>query len=365
MNRLAPLAGFAVSRLVAAALSLLIAAAAVGQTPSSPPSPNRKIYMYQGADRDNRLVEQAKKEGQVMFYSSMTAADGKAFAAAFEKKYGIRVTHWRSSAEKIVSRAVSEARARRYEADAFEGSANRLEMLRRENLLEEFHSPVLRELVPASFPRSHRQYVADRFAFFVMGYNTNLIKPEELPATYEDLLHSKWVGRITIENTDVQWFAAVVKAMGEEKGLAYFRKLAAQKPVLRHSHILTAQLVAAGEVPFFLNAFNNNMETLKLQGAPVDWKPLQPAFGQGAAIGVARHAPHPHAALLFVEFMLSKEGQEIFKAANRVPSSRLVDTPLNKFKHEIIDSELALDEHEKWTRHFSNIFLGGRPMTTE
>ena len=351
-------------RCVLAAFAVLAAGVALAQTPGAP-SPHRKIYMYQGADRDQRLVEQAKKEGQVMFYSSMTAADGKAFAAAFEKKYGIKVVHWRSSAEKIVSRAVTEARARRYEADAFEGSANRLEMLRRENLLEEFHSPVLKDLAPAAFPRGHRQYVADRFAFFVMGYNTNLVKADELPATYEDLLHPKWAGRITIENTDVQWFAAVVKAMGEEKGLAYFRKLAAQKPVLRHSHILTAQLVAAGEVPFFLNAFNNNMETLKLQGAPVDWKPLQPAFGQAAAIGLARHAPRPHAALLFVEFMLSKEGQEIFKSANRVPSSTLVDSPLNKFKHEILDSEIALDEHDKWSRHFSNIFLGGRPITTE
>jgi len=134
------------------------------------------------------------------------------------------------------------------------------------------------------------------------------------------------------------------------------------KPVIRHSPILTAQLVVAGEVPFFLNAFNNNMETLKLRGAPVDWKPLQPAFGQAAAIAVARHAPRPHAALLFVEFVLSKEGQEIIKSVNRVPTSALVDSPLNKFRHEIIDPQLALDEHEKWSKHFSSIFLGGRPV---
>ncbi len=356
--------GVFAGRLAIAALAWC-AAAAIAQAPAASPSANRQVYLYQGADRDQRLVEHAKKEGQVIFYSSMTAADGKALATAFEKKYGIRVTHWRSSSERIVSRAVSEARARRYEVDAFEGSANRLEMLRRENLLEDFHTPMLRDLVPAAFPRGHRQYVATRFAFFVMGYNTNLIRPEELPATYEELLHPRWTGRITIESTDVQWFAAVVKAMGEDKGLAYFRKLAALKPMLRHSHILTAKLVAAGEVPFFLNAFNNNMETLKLQGAPVDWKPLQPAFGQAAAIGVARHAPRPHAALLFVEFVLSKEGQEIVKAANRVPSSKLVDSPLNKFKHEIIDSELALDEHEKWSSRFANIFLGGQPMTSE
>jgi len=367
MNRcpnLSPWAAGARAAIIAV-LSACFVGVVPAQTPPASESPNRKIYMYQGADRDKRLLEQAKKEGQILLYSTMTVADGKMFATAFEKKYGIKVTHWRSGAERIVGRAVSEAKARRHEVDVVETSAHRMEALYRERLLEEFHSPVLRDVVPAAFPKGHRHYVGNRFAFFVMGYNTNLVKAEELPATLDELLHPRWAGRVTIENTDIHWFGAVVKSMGEEKGFAYFRKLAAQKPVLRHSHILTAQLVAAGEVPFFLNAFNNNMETLKLQGAPVDWKPLQPAFGQASAIGLSRYAPHPHAALLFVEFALSKEGQEIVRGANRVPTSKLVDSTLNRFRHEIIDPELALDEEEKWKKHFSNIFLGGRPITSE
>jgi iron(III) transport system substrate-binding protein len=362
MNRRPLFARISAASFAVALLAVITAAAAMAQTPSSPASPNRKIYMYQGADRDQRLIEQAKKEGQVMFYSTMTVADGRMLAAAFEKKYGIRVTHWRSGAERIVNRAIAEARAKRNEVDVIETSANRMEMLHRERMLEDFHSPVLREIVPAAFPRSHRQYVADRFAFFVMGYNTNLVKPEELPATYDDLLHPRWTGRVTIEGTDMQWFGAVARSMGGEKGLAFFRKLAALKPEIRSSHILIAQLIAAGEVSFCLNAFNNNLETLKLQGAPVDWKPLQPAFGQASSIGVARYATRPHAALLFVEFVLSKEGQEIVKAANRVPSNRLVDSPLNKFKHELIDSELSLDEDEKWKKQFASIFLGGKAI---
>ena len=347
------------SSCLAAALACL-AAAAFAQTPST-----RDIYMYQGADRDKRLVEGAKKERQVVLYSTMTVADGKAFGAAFERKYGVQLVHWRTSSEKIVQRAVAEARGRRYEADVFESSSNHLEALRRERLLEDFHTPVLSEIVPAALPRGHRQYVADRFVFFVMGYNTNLVKPGELPATFEELLQPRWSGRITIEGTDVTWFAAVTKAMGEQKGLAYFRRLAAMKPEIRHGHIHTAQLVASGEVPFFLTAYNNNMETLKSKGAPVDWKPLQPAFGQAAAIGVARHAPRPHAALLFAEFVLSKEGQEIYKSVNRVPTSMAVDSPLNRFKYEIIDPVLALDEGEKWEKLFSEIFLGGKPVQTD
>src|SRR5258705_8633717 len=108
---------------LAAALALA-SAAALAQAPS----PNRDIYMYRGADRDARLVEGARKERGILFYSTMTVADGKALAAAFERKYGVRVNHWRGSAERIVTRAVAEARARRYEADVFETSSHRMEI---------------------------------------------------------------------------------------------------------------------------------------------------------------------------------------------------------------------------------------------
>jgi len=107
------------------------------------------------------------------------------------------------------------------------------------------------------------------------------------------------------------------------------------------------------------------METLKQAGAPVDWKPLAPAFGQASAIGVAKHSRRPHAALLFTEFLLSREGQEFFKRVNRVPASLAVDTPLNKFPHQLIDPALALDEAEKWDRLWSQLFLGGKPVERE
>ena len=221
------------------------------------------------------------------------------------------------------------------------------------------------ELSPAAFARGHRQYVADRFAFFVLGYNTRLVKPEELPSSYQDLLHPRWSGRLAIESTDVLWFAAVTKAMGEERGLAYFRKLAAMKPMVRNGHILGAQLVASGEIPLFISAYNNNMETLKRSGAPVDWKPLQPMFGQASAIAVAARSQRPHAALLFTEFMLSRDGQEIYKQLNRVPASLAVDSPLNKFPYEMVDPSIALDEGEKWEKLWSNLFLGGKPVDRE
>lgn len=326
---------------------------------------NRDIYLYKGADREARLVEGARKEGQVLLYSTMTVQDAKVLGAAFERKYGVKVVHWRGSAEKIVQRALTEFRAGRNDADVFETNAYRMEVLYREKLLEDFHTPAFEELSPAAFPRGHRQYVADRFAFFVAGYNVNLVKPADVPSSYEDLLAAKWNGRLAIEATDVLWFAALVKAMGEERGLAYFRRLAAMKPTIRHGHILAAQLVASGEIPLLVTAYNNNIETLKKSGAPVDWKPLAPTFGQASAIALARHSRRPHAALLFTEFVLSREGQEIIKSVNRVPASLAVASELNKFPHEMIDPSLALDDGDKWEKLWSNLFLGGRPVARE
>ncbi|HET7197065.1 MAG TPA: extracellular solute-binding protein [Burkholderiales bacterium] len=339
--------------LAACSLALFVAPA--------PAQDNRDVYLYRGADRAARLVAGAKQEGRVVLYSTMTVHDGKAFADAFERRYGVKVEHWRGSAEKIVQRGVLEARAGADGADVFETSSHRMEALRREGLLGEFFTPAFAELSPAALPSGHRRYVADRFAFFVLGYNTKLVKPGELPSRYEDLLEPRWRGRLAVESTDVLWFAALARAMGGEKGIAYFRRLAAMKPQVRSGHILAAQLVAAGEIPLLVDAYNNNMETLKKAGAPVDWKPLAPAFGQASAIGVASHSRRPHAALLFTEFVLSREGQELLKRLNRVPASLAVDTPLNKFPHQVIDPAVALDEADKWETLWSELFLGGGP----
>jgi len=322
---------------------------------------NREIYLYQGADRDQQLVEKAKKEAKVVLYSTLTVKDSNALIGAFEAKYGIKVALWRTGQDKIVQRVLAEAHAGRQEVDVLETDGAHMEMLYREKMLEEFYSPAFKDIPPAAFPK-HKHYVADRFAFFVMAYNTNLVKPEDVPNSYADLLHPKWIGKLGIEATDVEWFAAVARSMGEEKGLAYFAQLAAMKPDMRSSHILIAELVAAGEIPLVLTALNNNVETLKRKGAPIEWRPLPPAFGQPSAVGLIKHAPHPHAALLFADFLLSKTGQEILEELNRVPSSLAVRSRLNKFNYEIIDPVISLDERAEWEQRWSDLFLKRQAM---
>jgi len=285
-------------------------------------------------------------------------------AEVFEKKYGVKLTLWRASSEKVLQRAVTEARAGRFTVDAFELNGPEMEALYREGLLEEFHSPQFKNLPPAAFPK-HRHYAADRFNFFTIAYNTNLVKPGEVPNSYDDLLQPRWVGRIGIEAGDTDWFASMVKWMGEAKGMAFFRKLAQMKPQLRTGHTLMSELVASGEIPLAATLYNHNAERLLVKGAPVKWKALEPTFGRPNAVAVSKRAQRPNAALLFADFMLSLEGQTLIKERNRVPASKAVDTNLNKFPYEMIDPAVILDEADKWEKLWSELFLKGQAITRD
>lgn len=349
------------SRMLVLLSSLLWCALAAGQ---AAPGQHKGIYMYQGADRESRVLEGAKKEKQVVVYTSLNLKDSVPITQAFEKKYGVKVELWRSSSEKVLQRAVTEARAGRFAVDAFELNGPELEAMYREGLLDEFYSPEFRNLPPAAFPK-HRHYAADRFNFFTIAYNTNLVKPDEVPNTYEDLAHPRWTGRIGIEASDTDWFGSIVKHMGEQKGLALFRKIAQQKPQMRTGHTLIAELVASGEIPLAATIYNHNAERLLVNGAPIKWKALNPTFGRPNGVAVAKRAQRPHAALLFVDFMLSHEGQTLIKQRNRVPASTKVDSNLNDFPFEMIDPVLVLDEAEKWEKIWSELFLKGQAIKKE
>ena len=325
---------------------------------------NRAIYLYRGPDRDQRVLEAARKEREVVVYTSLNLKDSVPITEAFEKKTGVKVQLWRASSEKVLQRAVAEARAGRFACDILETNGPEMEAMYRERLLEEFYSPHFADLPAAAFPK-HRHYVADRFNFFTIAYNTKLVKAGDVPDSYEDLLRPGFAGQVGIEASDVDWFGAMVKAMGEQKGLAFFKKLAAARPEIRTGHTLMAELVASGEIAIAATIYNHNAERLIVKGAPIRWKALKPTFGRPNAIGVTRRAPHPHAALLFSDFMLSLEGQTILKERNRVPSSRAVETHLNKFPFEMIDPVITLDEADHWEKLWSDLFLKGQRIRKE
>jgi iron(III) transport system substrate-binding protein len=319
-------------------------------------SKNEEVYRYRGADRDARLLERAKQEGNVVLYTSLAPTESKPLAEAFEKKYGVKVELWRALSDKVVQRVITEGQAKRNAVDVVETNGPEMEMIAREKLFSTFESPYLADLPPQAVPK-HHLWVPDRLNFFVVGFNTDKVKRSEIPATYEGFLDPKWKGRLGIEATDSEWMGALLHEWGEARANDFMRKLAAQQPSLRKGHVLLAQLVASGEIPVALTTYQANVLSLKKKGAPIDFVPVQPVVARPQGIGVAKDAPHPAAALLFVDFVLSPEGQKLYESMGRVPSSMKVRSELNNFPFVMTDPAHVLDESNKWEKQWDELFL--------
>ena len=330
---------------------------AVGTANAQAVDPHRALLMYKGADRDKRILDKARQEGSVSVYTSLAPTEAQPLVEAFEAKYGVKVQMWRGLSDGVVQRTLTEARGKRHVVDVIETNGPEMEALAREQVLSEFHSPFLADVPPESIPK-HRQWIPDRLNFFVVAYNPKKVKPEDLPKTYEGFLDPKWKRRIALEATDSEWMGGVVKAWGEARGMEFFRKLAEVKPDMRKGHILLVQLIASGEVDVGLTAYYANVSSAKRRGASVDWAAVEPVIARPQGIGIARQAPHPHAALLFADFMLSPQAQAMLAGMGRVPVSRAVKTDTSSLSYVMSDPAVILDESDKWEQLWGRLFMG-------
>jgi len=301
------------------------------------------------------FVGAAFAQGPVVLYTSLAPTESGPLGVAFEKKTGIKVEIWRAISEKVVQRAVAESRAGRATVDVVETNGPEMEMMARENIFREIRSPHLADIPASSIPK-HRQWIPDRLNFFVVAYNTTKVRKEDLPSSYRGFADPKWRGRIGIEATDTEWMATLVKLWGDD-GMQYFRTLSAMKPDMRKGHVLLAQLVASGEVPVALSAYQSNAESLKRKGAPIDWLPMAPVVARTQGIAIAKNAPHPKEAAAFVDFVLSPEGQALFDSMGRTPVSTKVATSIGRFDYTVVDPVTVLDEQDKWEKIWQGLFL--------
>jgi iron(III) transport system substrate-binding protein len=333
------------------ALLPLAAAPAVAQTRTL-----AEIASYQGADRTQQLIDGAKQEGTFTLYSSTAPEDMNPVIDAFKKKYGIDVQFWRSSSDNIVQRAVAENRANRCLVDAFTSVAAELEALQREKLLFPVKTPLAAELMPQAI-RPHGEWIATRLNIFAAAYNTNLVKKDEVPKSYEDLKDPRWKGRLGIEVGDSDWFSALVPKMGQEKALKLFKEIALTNGFsYRKGHTLLANLVAAGEVPLALTTYNYKPEQLKKAGAPIEPLYLSPAIALPNGAAVSRCATHPNAAVLFYDFMVG-EAQEILAKRDFVPTNLKLRTLPEGMELTFVDPAQLLDRSEMWTELWEKTIL--------
>jgi iron(III) transport system substrate-binding protein len=303
----------------------------------------------------------AETEGKLVFYAGFNANDSKTLIDGFKQLYPkIEWTFYRSTDAQLMERMLTEARAGRHLWDVMMSSSFYGHSLKKRGMLMPYDSPE-RKFFRDGYKDPQATWTSIFTNYGALGFNTRIVSKASVPKSYGDLLKPEWKGNIGIESRAYEWFGTMVKAMGDEKGLVFMRELAKQVG-LRNGRSLLAQLVAAGEFKGALSAYSTQFEQMKPAGAPVEWVYLNPVFANIHPTGISAKAPHPNAARLFIDFVLSKRGQELVRGMQRIPDR--IDTPpeqtrfIEGIKPAFAPTEV-LENFEGYAKQFHEIF-GGR-----
>ena len=271
---------------------------------------------------DPALIAAAQKEGRVSWYTTQIVNQiVRPTASAFEKKYGIKVDFVRANAVELSLRVATEAKAGRMMADVVDGTGTAVNLIK-ENLIAKYQPD---NALPKQFRDPQGYWIATNLYVLSFAYNTNLVKKDEVPRTWQDLLNPKWKGQIVWNSTPSAgagqgFIGTVLSEMGEPKGMEFLRALSRQNIIgLKVAARQVVDRVIAGEYAIAINIYNNHPLVSAEQGAPVDWSPSQPAMAVFSVAALTAKAPHPNAGKLLIDFITSPEGQRIYAEAGELP----------------------------------------------
>ena len=306
---------------------------------------------------DDQLIAGAKKEGEVSLYLSTNLTDANGMMQRFKQKYPfVNVGLFRADNEKLLNRILTEASAGKFNADVILISSFEVRVLMQKKLLQKYLTPESR-FYPEGFTDKDGYWTSVYSIPRVMSYNTKLVRPDAAPKNYDDLLQPKWKGNVGLSDSAILWYAGFLKFYGDEKGREYMKKLSAQKPAFRDSETVISQLLAAGEFPLGVT-YSHQVVSLKKKGAPVDWiRTMQPIVTGLKPISLSSKATHPNAGKLFIDFVLSKEGQELIRSFNRLPSRVDVPSELKEGAQLYPADPLWGDSYGKYVEEFREIFF--------
>ncbi len=277
------------------------------------------------AGSNPQIIEAAKSEGTVAYYTTMTLSQSKKVADKFQAKYPfLKVDLFRSGADELLNRIKTEARGGLYAWDVVSGRGDMVLTLSEAKLLAPYRSAE-NKFIQRDMVDDDGFWTAYYVNPYVLGYNTKLVKKEDVPKTYEQLLDPKWKGRqISIDDSAYGLLAGLIREWGKEKAVDYFKKLAAQEPVVMRGNTNRVQLAMAGEYPLII-AYAPTIQKETSLGHPMDWVPLEPVPVQVNPLMLAANAPHPNAGKLFIDFLLSNTGQKMLVGFRRVPVREDID----------------------------------------
>ena len=305
-------------------------------------------------------MELAKREAEVVYYASMNLSEANALIGEFERRFPfIKVKLNRATSEKLLTRLLAEYSTKRSFADVVQTVEFSMHILARRGILARY-APQANSLYPKQF-KEEGYWTTVYYNAYVTGYNNKLVPAENLPKTYDDLLDPIWKGKLMMEGTKAEWFAGMLQIMGAERGLKYMRALARQQPSPREGHELLAQLIAAGEGLLDVNIPVASVERMKERSAPMDWTAPGAAPAVMVGIGEAAQAAHPNAAKIFLDFVLSRDGQKLMQTPGRlVARSDLANDQAHMLKRlKIVPVDPALAEKlEEYAKQLRSIFAG-------
>lgn len=312
------------------------------------------------AETLDRIVELAQQEGKLLLYTGLPLDAATTISEKFTEKYGVQVEIWRANGSAVLQRVTQEAQAGLATWDVLE-AGDAMPGVHEQGLLQIPMDDIYFEDLPAGLVPEDKSHVPVRANLIVGAYNTSLVNAADLPATYEDLLDPKWKGKLAVETSNHFWLKDLVEAMGdEEQGLQLFRDIVATNGLtVREGHSLLAETVSNGEIPYSLHVYNNKVDSLKEDGAPVEMHVLKPAIVYPIALGLAKNANSPNAAKLYVHFMMN-EGQELLKELYFNPTSDDVESILTEIPEEdlVFQNHFEnLQEMEKWTQLYDEIIV--------
>jgi iron(III) transport system substrate-binding protein len=277
------------------------------------------LFVASGLIHASEWTGKAESEGKLTWYASLGTSDARRLIERFKELYPkIDAQFYRAGDAQLMERVLAESRAGKFDWDVISTTGFYAYNLKKRGMLAAYDSPE-RKFIRAGHKDPQATWTSIYTNYTVLGYNSRLVAKDSVPQSHADLLKPIWRGQVGLVSTAYEWFAVMLQGMGEEKGLAFMRDLAKQQPQLRNGRTLLAQLVAAGEINSALAAYSQNFENLKRDGAPAEWVALDPVYGNLNPMGVSAKSPHPNAGRLFVDFLLSKAGQETIRGQRRVP----------------------------------------------
>ncbi|MGE5220552.1 MAG: ABC transporter substrate-binding protein [Chloroflexota bacterium] len=323
-----------------------------------------QLALYQGADREKILIEGAKREEQFTLYTSHTWF--RTLVKEFEKKYPfIKASEWRNDSKNVIRKVLEETKSGRILVDVVETTAEGMGIIKREGILQEYFSPQARYYADELKPRGKTGffYLPDRETYNSLGFNTKLISPASAPRSLKDLLDPKWKSKmaITSTSTGVRWIGNLLESQGRE----FLNKMAEQEiSVQDMAPAALINLVGSGEIPLSPTIFDANVTIAKKKGAPVEWRPLDPVVTTVGSSALLAKAPNPHSALLFIDYLLSKEGQQFIMRGGLWSPREDIGTTEQKFKKTYLDEKYSLAELEskftQWEDLMRRLFMRKR-----